>query len=1411
MADSIKILAVFEVSDAQKQGERAGQSFSQGLSQSLRTVEPAKDAAKKISQSFGAAFDSIKAKVREVAESIKGVGSSLSVGLTAPLAIFGTTATQAAVKLDSLKRGLTAVAGSSQAAQQQLVRLREVAKLPGLGFEEAIQGSINLQAAGLSAQEAERTLKGFGNALATVGKGKAELDGVVLAISQIQSKGKISAEEINQIAERVPQIRQVLLDAFGTANTEILQQAGITSEEFVRTVNTALEKLPQVTGGAQNALENFDDVRKKVFGQFGDAVLRVLIPILERVTPFLERMGDAFAALSPAAQTTVVVIGAIAAAVGPLLVIFGTLAGSISSIIALFGGGAVAAGGAVAGGGLLATLGTVAAVLAAVAAAAYLLYKAWQTNFLGIRDVTAKVVGAVKDFFNGGWRDALAGAQAYAEAFVATLEGLWNAIPSDVSNALSSVARFFADLFSKLLSGAAEAGKSIGEALINTLNTAFDGLGDRIVGKVRSAYDAVKSFFSGNPLPAPAAPPAPAATPRPFTGTTTFLNGPNLTNPSVAFALTGEASAAEKVGQTVARSFVEEVQQSAGFRKWADAIEAAGGEVFLKKVEQVAKTVGADPRDLLGVIAFESRFNPQIKNPKGSATGLIQFTESTAKGLGTTTKELRGLTAIQQLDYVEEYLQRFGKTLDTTEKVYSSVLAGRVISDPNKVLFTDTGSTKNTDPFFANKGLDKDQSGTVTLFEAAAQIRKQGFKELVGDAQKFQNTLKDTVPIVTNVASGFEPISVNAHQLAIAVEPIPIKLTDAAIAAERMGPSVQQATASTQQLGASADKAAEQAAKLAATLERAARQEIIDANKKLVQELNGIGKNLDLKGQNAQLQAILDIKKADEDAFLSQIKLRTELADKTIYHSQRSNAAVLEHLNQQTRSVTDIVSDIKIGIIDQVFSVADKGIAKLTSRLGIFKDIVGQIISGLARMFLSKAFQVIFGGGGGGGTSFGGAAAGGGGGFNLGNLAGGLLNLGGGGSGGFLTGGFAGGAGAGAFNLPLLGSLGLAAPPSISASGRSVLSGGLPIFGQTGSGGGLGQLGQLGNLANLKNIFAGIGFGKTAGTGGALASALPLLGLSLGSQLGGGGLASIIGSAGGLLAGIGATAAPAFLSTGIFASGGALGFLGGPAAALFSNPITAIIGGALLAGAFFLGRAKQRRKDENTSGDYLQQAVDAIFELRDSVKNDQVQGDQVKQIFEQEVMATFIAQINTIKTKSVRESRLQNQTRDLRALFEKEVGPEIEAQKLRIKTGAFGGRDIRPEFATGGVVPGTDFGRDSVAAWLTPGEIVMNARQQRALAQMTGLPNIFQLAGVPGAGMIPAPTSAPVQPFATGGTVAQFIPAGPGSEPIQVFVTINNGMSEDEAAVIIEKATKGSRGRSAIVGAVKRERGFGAI
>jgi tape measure domain-containing protein len=196
--------------------------------------------------------------------SLVALTSGLGSAGAAMLLLKATTAASLAVlesyaPYDGLVRGLKTLEGTAPATMRRLEQLREISRAPGLGFEEVVRGDIRLRSAGLSADLSTRSLSAFGNALALVGSGGAELQGVLLALTQIHSKGVVSAEEINQIAERLPQIRTAMLGAFGTASTEAIQKMGVSSEEFISRIVAELEKLPRVTGGARTVLENYKD------------------------------------------------------------------------------------------------------------------------------------------------------------------------------------------------------------------------------------------------------------------------------------------------------------------------------------------------------------------------------------------------------------------------------------------------------------------------------------------------------------------------------------------------------------------------------------------------------------------------------------------------------------------------------------------------------------------------------------------------------------------------------------------------------------------------------------------------------------------------------------------------------------------------------------------------------------------------------------------------------------------------------------------------------------------------------------------------------------------------------------------------------------------------------------------------
>ncbi|HEX8352154.1 MAG TPA: tape measure protein, partial [Pyrinomonadaceae bacterium] len=223
---------------------------------------------------------------------------------------------------------------------------------------------------------------------------------------------------------------------------------------------------------------------------------------------------------------------------------------------------------------------------------------------------------------------------------------------------------------------------------------------------------------------------------------------------------------------------------------------------------------------------------------------------------------------------------------------------------------------------------------------------------------------------------------------------------------------------------------------------------------------------------------------------------------------------------------------------------------------------------------------------------------------------------------------------------------------------------------------------QFGNAPAL----AGLGKASSFGFGATKFNALaPLLGMQLGgglvSALAGpqaGGLAGILGTGGGLLAGIGLTGAPTAIGAGGALSG--LGFLG----PLFSNPITAIVGGALLVGGVLLGRQRQRRADETTrnaiSNDTGQAIWDLIGRARDLTPSQANQEwRQIEQNYQQQ-----IAQIRDGKTKRHAQLQWTNDFLPLKRIVDQRVA---EGEKARAFTESF-----VPTFSQGGGVAYADGG-----------------------------------------------------------------------------------------------------------------------
>lgn len=105
-----------------------------------------------------------------------------------------------------------------------------------------------------------------------------------------------------------------------------------------------------------------------------------------------------------------------------------------------------------------------------------------------------------------------------------------------------------------------------------------------------------------------------------------------------------------------------------------------------KKVEKAS--------ELMSIFHLETgdTFSPSKENGKGFV-GLIQFSESAANSVDTTYAKLKGMTFIEQLDYVKKYLKKNIDRLTTITDFYLQVIKPNAVghgSEPDYIVFDES-------------------------------------------------------------------------------------------------------------------------------------------------------------------------------------------------------------------------------------------------------------------------------------------------------------------------------------------------------------------------------------------------------------------------------------------------------------------------------------------------------------------------------------------------------------------------------------------------------------------------------------------------------------------------------------------------------------------------------------------------
>jgi hypothetical protein len=173
-----------------------------------------------------------------------------------------------------------------------------------------------------------------------------------------------------------------------------------------------------------------------------------------------------------------------------------------------------------------------------------------------------------------------------------------------------------------------------------------------------------------------------------------------------------------------------EVPEDQGIRQTAFRLpeEVAADTDFIAATENVVgnlQSAGAQisADDLYRIIEFETggSWSPAQKAGTSSATGLIQFLESTAEGLGTSTEALAAMTRAEQMEYVQRYLQPYADRIQNFGDLYMAIHWPRGVGQSDDFVMYEEGSREYT----ANRGLDANGDGTVTRGETMAVVERR--------------------------------------------------------------------------------------------------------------------------------------------------------------------------------------------------------------------------------------------------------------------------------------------------------------------------------------------------------------------------------------------------------------------------------------------------------------------------------------------------------------------------------------------------------------------------------------------------------------------------------------------------------------------------------------------------------------
>ena len=206
-----------------------------------KAADAASDAAKK--------NDRTKASL----DGIKTAASLAFAALAAGAAAVGVSSVKAAGKMEQLEIAFTAMLGSAEKAKTMLNELQDFAQATPFDLESVTNGSRRLLAMGFSAEQIIPVMTAVGDAASGLGLQADGIDRITLAMGQMAAKGKVSAEEIRQLAEAGIPAWKFISDSLGITIPEAMKKAEQSQISAAQGLNAIVAGMNNKFGGMMEA------------------------------------------------------------------------------------------------------------------------------------------------------------------------------------------------------------------------------------------------------------------------------------------------------------------------------------------------------------------------------------------------------------------------------------------------------------------------------------------------------------------------------------------------------------------------------------------------------------------------------------------------------------------------------------------------------------------------------------------------------------------------------------------------------------------------------------------------------------------------------------------------------------------------------------------------------------------------------------------------------------------------------------------------------------------------------------------------------------------------------------------------------------------------------------------------------